>query len=137
MNLSLTPEKTHLNARITGAFQRTGLCAMLQDIFQAAVLNKQEKVLIDVTTVTGSVSNADRIAIAEAAVKLLPENQKYRLLILAMVGTKAIIDPHPEPLGETIARNRGVMIKVTTNMAEAMKWLDISPSQEQSATSIP
>jgi hypothetical protein len=47
-------------------------------------------------------------------------------LRLAVLGSEEIIDP--QRFGESVARNRGMESKVTTDPAEAAAWLEVDPA---------
>jgi hypothetical protein len=45
------------------------------------------------------------------------------LIRMAIVGSEPLIDR--ERFGEIVARNRGVPLKVTTDLDEALRWLEL------------
>jgi hypothetical protein len=50
-------------------------------------------------------------------------------LKLAILGKEPVIDPGR--LGETMARNRGMQVKVTSNETDAYAWLEVDPEDER------
>ena len=50
---------------------------------------------------------------------------KLKHLQIACVGTLPVIDPHK--LGEKVAAARGLHLKVTAGIEEALAWLGVNP----------
>lgn len=72
-------------------------------------------VLLDVRSMTGTVTYVDRYRAGYTAANTL------MVIPAAVVGSEPLIDPNR--LGEMVARNRGVNVKVFTEYAEAEQWL--------------
>lgn len=86
--------------------------------------HQADKVLLDVRSVTGAISAMDRFQFSEAfSGKYFDEKKAGKIshARFAIIGNYPIIDPNR--FGETVAVNRGMTLKVSTDMAEAMDWL--------------
>ena len=74
------------------------------------------KVLVDFTTAEGPVSLMERLEMAEVLAATTPRTMK-----LAAVVTRQQLDP--QRFGETIARNKGVNMRVFLDRDRALRWL--------------
>lgn len=72
-------------------------------------------VLLDIRSMNGTITYVDRYRAGYAAANTL------MVIPAAVVGSEPLIDPNR--LGEIVARNRGVNVKVFTDYAEAEQWL--------------
>ena len=68
----------------------------------------------------------DRFKLGEYLSKKRSESPGTKAIRVAVVGSLPIIDP--ARFGETVARNRGVIVKVTTELEDALSWLGVDPA---------
>ena len=83
------------------------------------------KVLVDCRQITGSPSTMDYYDYGELVAEALTRpgrNGTSRTLKLAHVAQPPLLDERR--LSETVAQNRGVMMKSVDNIEEALVWLD-------------
>jgi hypothetical protein len=53
---------------------------------------------------------------------------KFPVCRFAYVGSQPLVEP--QRFGETVAVNRGINLKVFTEMKEALAWLEAQPAEE-------
>jgi len=87
-------------------------------IIMTAVLKKAEKLLVDERCLKHDLSVIDTYELGESVSKYAPRIGQAVLVVSQE-------DMHAELFYETVLINRGLSIKVTTNMAEAEEWLAI------------
>ncbi len=94
------------------------LCKLSID---TCVIYNKQKIIVDICKVTGNVPFFERYQYAEA---LAQYKVKHALAIsskIALLGREPLIDKNR--FGETVAVNRGVNIKVFTEIDKALAWL--------------
>lgn len=130
LSLRIEPRDTYLYVVLTGAFSLPEAKTLSLRILDACVEHRITKVLVDVHAVSGPISVMERFDYAEflsqkhleyVARKLPPARFAY-------VGTEPIIDPGR--FGETVAVNRGMAIRATTDLREALRWLGVESANE-------
>ena len=82
----------------------------------------KSKILVDITKVTGNVPFFDRFQYAEALAQYKSTHALTKVSKIALVGREPLIDKNR--FGETVAVNRGVNIKVFTELNDALAWLN-------------
>jgi len=123
----MEPRATYLCVVVTGGLDLAELQAGFLRVLDACVQLGASKVLLDARQVTGSMSLGERyqwgVFAAEAyQAHLAAGNPALRLAIL---GREEVLDR--QRFGESVARNRGMESKATTDPAEAALWLGIDP----------
>jgi len=116
MDVKIEPQPDHLYAVGSGSFDHAQLEGVLKEIFVAASTHGLRKILIDIRTVVGPISALARYEAGETAAKL--QREPIRLVVL---GSETHL--WPDRFFENVANNRGVKTFVTTDMAEALRWL--------------
>jgi len=111
-----TPEWLHVHAR--GAFDLRWLQGFIVDIAAAAKATTPapRAILIDVRELTGA--RPDGMELYDLGVLA---SRDIIGVPVAFVGSESFIDPRR--FGESVARNRGLNLRVFTDMDEALKWL--------------
>ena len=116
---------SYLYARAAGPSELAAAKEFFQQILSACKKHNISNVLYDCRLAEGAFSTMERYNygayIADAIRKsgVVPR--------FAYVGTEQHIDP--DRFGETVAVNRGVVLKVTTDLCEALDWLGVEDSQ--------
>ncbi len=87
-----------------------------------AVLRNKNVILIDVTTIIGSIPLFDRFQFAEFLSDYKRAHAVDKIDRIAVVGQEPIVDK--EKFGETVAVNRGTNVRVFTDMGIASVWLN-------------
>lgn len=116
LRLKIIKRKEYMVANFSGqgSLEKiSGQFAALADQCRAAKLSK---LLINLSALKGALTFAARYQAGERAVTFLAGSIK-----VAVVGTTDQKDPGL--LGEMVARNRGVIVRVFTDLAEAKRWL--------------
>jgi hypothetical protein len=87
------------------------------------------RILVDGRELTGPFSRIDRyyVNVWLASVNVEYENKDNKPLKIAAVLDKTLLDP--ERFGEMVARNHGLTMYSTSDIEEAYKWLDVTPSK--------
>jgi hypothetical protein len=118
-----------LHATLRGAFTVADAKAAYRGLLDECVAGGAVVVLMDCREVEGDPTVMERFDFSEfvalenvAAV----DAGRTAALRVALVGGSPLIDPRR--FGETVALNRGAWIKVTTELDEAVRWLEIDPS---------
>ncbi len=125
MKVSYEVRKDYLCVKATGEF----VLSAVQDIFfewiQEARCHGVNRALYDITLLTGfdaqQVPTMDKFALSEFIAKSLPKG--FRLAVLE---TPQQLEK--DRFSENVMVNRGAIVKVTTNLNEALEWLDVTSS---------
>lgn len=119
----ITPLPTHIYVRGEGCFEFVDAVQMFSDALSAAGAHRQLRILIDVRKVTGNLTKMQRFEFGKAVAQLYARNPDGGPALIALFGNEPLLDP--DRFGEAVAANRGVPVKATTDMNEAMNWLGI------------
>ena len=130
MNLSIQiePKDAYLLVVVTGDFEIGKAKELSLQFLEACVTHKLSKVLIDIRPIQGNLTVMERWDYAIFMANQYLEHQiagRLNNLRLAYLGIQPVIDP--KKLAETIAVNRGLNLKATTDLAEAFAWLGLEP----------
>lgn len=112
----------HMSLIATGDYslvRAINLCKMSIDV---CLQYNKKKVLVDITHVIGNVPFFDRFQYAEALAQYKAKHALSEVSKIALVGLEPVIDKNR--FGETVAVNRGVNIKVFTELGEALAWIN-------------
>ncbi|MBS4063918.1 MAG: hypothetical protein KGZ74_05130 [Chitinophagaceae bacterium] len=82
----------------------------------------KKKILVNINKVTGNVPFFDRFQFAEALAQYKAKHALSKVSKIALVGMEPLIDKNR--FGETVAVNRGVNIKVFTDLNAALTWIN-------------
>lgn len=121
LKIKILKRDPYLHAAISGEFNLADFKKVYQQVIDSSVRLNQPRVIFDTRSMSGEISTMERY---EAAV-WIAQNQKARVRMVFFVSLDQI---YPDKFAETVAINRGVQLKVTTDMEEAMQWLGIVPS---------
>ena len=131
MNMTVTtiPHQDILHVVGEGDFTLDAAMRTFLEIVSAVDEHKSEKVLFDGRKIVGEPTIIERFYYGEFAadaVTQLTESHGYLSNPpFAYVLLPPVLDP--AKLGETVATNRGMNVKVFDNMPEALKWLKLAP----------
>jgi hypothetical protein len=104
-----------LHVQFTGAVKMEDFLLLFEEIRQLADAHQVKNILIDAHTFRKKVSSVQRLQVALALVE--------KFLGYRVAGVISVESFDPRLLAETMARNRGGNVKMTTSLAEALKWL--------------
>ncbi len=113
----------HLLAVFSGIFEFKTNRDLLVDILMECVTNKKNRVLFDLRLLKGNMTTYERYDIASYIANLSRQYIETSKIQIAVVGNPPLIDPNR--FGETVAKNRGLNIKVSNEMDEALEWLKV------------
>ncbi len=135
MGLTLHVERkgTYLYLTITGVYDLVSAKRITEQLFEACRSHGMPKGLVDIRSVEGEISTIERFEYAEFFVRCQRDyrTQEGKLIRLACFGTEPFVDP--DRFGLTVALNRGAILLVTTDIDEALKWLDVIPAKNPDA----
>ena len=114
---------SYLLVSCEGTYEKLSVMDAYRGILRTAADLNLSKILVDFRKVKGDMSVLDRFTTSEFAAGLCLEYITTIRFKIAMVGEEPPIDP--KRFGETVARNRGVNVFVTTKLAEAHSWLEV------------
>ena len=84
--------------------------------------HNKSKILIDITDITGSIPFFDRFQFSDFLYNYIRKHALGKVNRIAVVGKEPIVDK--ERFGETVAKNRGVNVRVFTDMSQASVWIN-------------
>jgi hypothetical protein len=128
LNLQCEPRETYLYVRFTGVFALREAEDLSLRFLDACFEHGKSKALIDIRSVEGDPTTMERW---EYSVFIANQVLNYRTsgrlqyLRLAYLGSLPLIDPLK--FGETVAVNRGLNVKATTDIDVAFAWLEFVP----------
>jgi hypothetical protein len=128
MRVDIKSNSCFLGVRMSGDFFFDESVDIITRIYQALSQHSQQKVLVDFRHVKGEPEMFERFLIA---VFLASEMDRFsgvgvsRSTLFAFLGTEPMIDKGR--LGETVAINQGINVKVTESIEVALRWLEIDP----------
>jgi hypothetical protein len=126
LDLQVERKADYLLITVSGGFDLESAKDAARRIIEFCEAHKQSKALVDCRNVAGPLSTIERYDYATFVADL---HTRYALehgapLRVAYVGNEPLIDP--SRFGETVAVNRGALLKATTDMGEARAWLGVS-----------
>jgi hypothetical protein len=116
LRTKIIKRKEYLVANFAGQGTLDEISRQFSGLAEQCRVAKLNKLLINISALKGTLTVAARYQAGERAVTFLSDGIK-----LAVVGTTEQKDPGL--LGELVARNRGVNVRVFTDLAEAKRWL--------------
>jgi len=117
VNLAIEIADGVVRAVVSGAFSYEGARAAFEEILDHARDHGCTRVLIDARRIEGHLSTEARFDLGALMAQLRGPGIR-----IALVGTEKQV--WPDRFLETVAVNRGANARVSTNVEEAMAWLD-------------
>ena len=118
---------TYVLVVATGIFEDSEAKRVFRDAIEAAAKHNLFKILIDCRGLRGAPGTVQRFDLSDSVSRFYHQSRvqapNKAPLRLAVVGSEPLIDR--ERFGETVARNRGVPLKVATSLEEALQWLEL------------
>jgi hypothetical protein len=118
------PDGDLLRVRATGEFSLEEAKRNFLEMMEAVALHKSKRVLVDGQTITGNPRAIERFYYGEFSADVVVQHQTRTgsgSIRFAYVLKEPVLDP--KKFGETVAANRGMLIKVFDNLEEALEWL--------------
>ena len=121
-------DKAFLYVTVTGVYDLSSAKSATVEIFEACRDHRMPIGLVDYRSVEGEIPTMERFEYAEFFIRcqreyLTPEG---KVIKLAYLGTEPLVDP--DRFGLIVALNRGAIATVTTDINEALAWLELIPA---------
>jgi hypothetical protein len=123
ISVHVTVEASHILFTAKGSYERLETLEHFRKAFDLANKEKSSRLLIDIRNVVGEIPTMDRFEIGVLLSDLVLRQSDVQTTRIAIVRNDPIIDPHR--FTEIVATNRGVQLKVTSELQEALEWLGI------------
>jgi hypothetical protein len=120
-DIELTVEEDLILVTASGEYSLVKANNLFKFSIDNVLAHNKNKILVDVTSLTGSIPFFDRYQYAEFLANYKAEHAS-KIHKIAVVGKEPIVDK--DRFGETVAVNRGVNGRVFTEMSQALAWLD-------------
>ena len=130
----ISAEPDFLYVRAKGEFSLAEAQENFMAMLQAVAQHKVKKVLMDGRGVTGDPETLERFLYGEFAAESVAKFTKHGVALstqFAYVLEEPVLDP--DRFGETVAVNRGLIIKVFDALEDARQWLQIAPARNLDA----
>ncbi len=129
MNLQVFVESDRIRAVVTGEFSLEDAKRTFLELMDVVVRHKMEKVLIDGRDLKGNLTVMERFYFGGFTADTVDANVldgKVHNPQFAYILSEPVIDPYR--LGESVAMNRGMRIKMFEDADKAIQWLGLAPS---------
>jgi hypothetical protein len=126
MRIEIILESDFLRANVAGEFSLKDAQQEFLTIMERIAQFNVQKVLIDARTATGSPEIIDRFFYSKFAAQTLWEYIIDRGVSPGTQFAYVLIEPlrDPQRFGETVALNRGMVLKTFDNVVDACDWLE-------------
>ncbi len=125
----MRPESDFLNVTAAGAFSLAEGKRTFLEMLKAVAEHKVRKVLFNGRKIEGEPETMERFYYGEFAANAFSDaaarGAVARSTRFAYVLEEPVLDP--QRFGETVAVNRGMLLKAFDNMQDALAWLEILP----------
>ena len=119
--IAIDPKKEYLHVEVSGAFDKANAREFLRQIFGATREHALSKVFVDIRNINGPIPTMARFELAE----FLASEKDVQIRFAVLESPGQVPD---DKFFETVAANRGGIVKVVTDVDEAFQWLGIRPS---------
>jgi len=117
------PRGDLLEVRAIGEFSLEEAKRTFLEMMEAVALHRTKRVLFDGRPITGKPTTIERFYYCEFAA--VASQSKTPGIRFAYALKEPVLDP--DRFGETVAVNRGMLVKAFDNPEEALAWLETSP----------
>lgn len=119
--LNIDKKEKYLLVEVSGEFLYSTDQEFFAELIESCFDNNRSNLLLDARNLKGDLSTFQRYNIALSVTNKIRKNFDKGIIRIAVVGAEPLIDP--DRFAETVATNRGLIIKVTTDIEEALNWL--------------
>ena len=128
LHLDIMPKEKYLHITVTGEYELQPAKENFIQLLAACSQHSLSHVLVDFRSVKGTASKMDRYEFVTTIAEL---NFQYarlsgKKLRIAFVGPDTLISS--DAYGEKVAAELSLKMKATTDLAEALKWLESESS---------
>ena len=122
MNIKLTYDSGLLRATTTGRFSIEEAKRTFLEVMDAIAKHDASKVLFDGREITGKPEDMERFYYGEFTARTV---MNYAKVSHCPIFTYVLIPPvlDPDRFGETVAKNRGMIVKTFETLENATSWL--------------
>lgn len=134
MKLEIYPESDFLRARVAEEFSLEEAKRTFLEILDAVTRYKVYKVLFDGRRLVGNPKTIERFYYGKFVAQKVQESLRRGVSSapkFAYVLREPVLDP--KRFGETVAVNRGMLVKTFDNLEDALGWLGITPANKSDA----
>jgi hypothetical protein len=127
MSIKITSEPKFLHAVVTGEFSLEESQKIFLELLNAVKMYRSTRVLFDGLGITGEPETMERFFYCDfiaSSILDLRKSGDFALPWFAYVFKKPVLDP--DKFGETVALNRGMIVKIFDNIGEAIDWLQLN-----------
>ena len=124
LSVKSEPKDGYLLIIVSGEYGSPPIPEVIDRVLDHCKEHKPSKVLVDIRPMTGNIPAMDRFYFGEVFSGRFYEEKKrgnISHIRFAFIGHYPIVDPNK--FGETVAVNRGMTLKVTTDLKEALDWI--------------
>lgn len=129
MLIEIHRESDFVTANATGKFSLEEAKKTFIELLETVALHKVKKVLFDGRNLVGNLTTMDRFYYGEFVARAIidfAERGVSRTTQFAYVLKEPVLDP--ARFGETVAVNRGMIVKAFGNPEDALQWLGVAPA---------
>jgi len=127
LRVDLQPRDTYLAVFLTGSFEPGDVQThLIKQVLDACAELRLSRILLDLRPVQGELSTMDRwnhFEFLAHQIRDYSASGRLRGLRLAYLGTPSQVDS--QGFGETVAVNRGIDLRATTELEEALSFLGV------------
>ena len=134
IDLQLFVEPDCIRAVATGEFSLEEAKRTFLELMEVVVRHKMEKILIDGRDLKGNLTVMERFYFGGFTADTVDANLldgKVHNPQFAYILSESVLDPYR--LGESVAMNRGMRIKMFEDADKAIQWLGLTPSDQGTA----
>lgn len=122
LNVCFEVHATHVLAVCEGCYAFSDAVRVFELACESSREHGHSKLLIDFRKITGTLTAIQRFELSEKTADLYFKKPYTYLRKIVLLGHEPIVDPNR--FGELVAQNRGMPVKVCTDVQEALTWLD-------------
>jgi len=121
--IRVNPEAGCLFVEISGVFDRVKAKELMRQVFQSTQSQSLSRILVDIRNMAGPIPTMARFEMA----RFLATEQKAVLRVAVLKLPEQVPD---DKFFENVAGNRGIPVKVTTDLEKALDWLYIKAADQ-------
>jgi hypothetical protein len=118
----LTVEDKYILIKLKGEFSLTEVKNKYKYVIDTAVEYNKSRLLVDIYEVTGTMSFIERFEISAFLALYYIQHAAGKIYRVAFMGNEPLVDKGR--FGETVAKNRGLNVRVFTNKEDAIAWIE-------------
>lgn len=117
----------HVRVLCEGAYVLIDFLQVIQTALETATRAHLTKILFDCRKLQGQLTITQRYDLGAQGAALYTKTLESGCILMVMLGNEPLIDPRR--FAEVVANNRGVPVKATTDLQEALNWLQLQSGE--------